>query len=140
MRVDSVAGIDVGQTLRLPGKGLAGTRGGPPGHLYVDVEVEPDPRFERDGDDLIHSLPVAFSQATLGAKREIEGLDGETVTVDIPAGTQPGEVIVVRGEGVQRLQRSGRGNLLVVARVEVPRKLSRKARKLVEELASELKD
>jgi molecular chaperone DnaJ len=140
VKVTFPEGIDNGQTLRLPGQGLPGTRGGPPGHLYVDVEVEPDPRFDRDGDDLVHSLPVPFAQAALGAKREIEGLDGETVELEIPSGTQPGEVIVVRNQGVPRLQRSGRGNLLVVARVEVPRKLSRKAKKLIEELSSELKD
>ena len=138
VKVSFPEGIDAGQTLRLPGQGLPGMRGGPAGHLYVEIELEPHDRFERDGDDLVHGMPLTFPEAALGATREVAGLDGETIEVKIPAGTQPGEVISVRGAGMPRLQRAGNGDLLVIARIGVPKKLSRKAKKLLKDLADEI--
>jgi molecular chaperone DnaJ len=140
VKVTLPEGVDTGQTLRVPGQGLPGRRGGPAGHLYVEVEVEPHARFERDGDDLVHRMTLSYPEAALGATRELQGLGDAPVAVEVPAGTQPGEVVTVHGHGMPRLQRAGRGDLLVVARVEVPKKVSRKAKKLLEELKSELGD
>lgn len=140
VKVTFPEGIDTGQTLRVPEQGLPGRRGGPRGHLYVEVEVEPHERFERDGDDLVHRMSLSYPEAALGATREVRGLGDTKIEVTIPAGTQPGEVVVVHGQGMPRLQRAGRGDLLVVARVEVPKKVSKKARKLLEELKGALED
>jgi molecular chaperone DnaJ len=138
VKVTFPAGIDDGQTLRVPGQGLAGTQGGPTGHLYVDVQIEPDPRFQREGADLLHGLTVSFPQAALGAELEVPGLDDETLKVKIPSGAQPGDTVVLRGKGIPELNRNSRGNLIVVIQVSVPKKLSRKAKKLLEDLQEEL--
>ncbi len=140
VKVTFPAGIDDGQTLRVPGQGLQGTRGGPPGHLYVEVRVEGHPRFERDGFDLVALQSISYPEAALGTERKIEGLDGQVVTVAIPAGVQPGDAVIARGQGVTRLGASGRGDLVVQVQVSVPKKLSKKAKKLLEELQTELPD
>ncbi len=141
VKVTFPAGIDDGQTLRVPGQGLSGMQGGPAGHLYVDVQVEPDPRFEREGSDLLHALTLSFVQAALGAALEVPSLDDEgPVEVKVPAGVQPGDSVRVRGKGVPHLNSGGRGDLIVLVQLAVPKKLSRKARKLLEELAEELHD
>src|SRR3954449_7491316 len=140
LRVDVPGGIADGQRIRLSGRGHAGERGGPPGDLYVLVRIEPDERFLRDGDDLVTVLDVPAPLAALGAKLAAPSLDGE-VEVDVPAGTQPGEVFVVRGHGMPRLRRSGRrGDLRVVANVVTPRRLTREQRKLVQKLADSMTD
>jgi molecular chaperone DnaJ len=140
MRVDVPAGIADGQRIRVSGRGHAGERGGPAGDLYVLVRVAPDERFLRDGDDLITVLDVPAPVASLGATLHAPSLDGE-VELELPAGTQPGEVFLVRGEGMPRLRRPGRrGDLRVVANVVVPRKLSRDQRKLVKQLAESMTD
>jgi molecular chaperone DnaJ len=138
LRVDVPAGIGDGQRIRLSGRGHAGERGGPPGDLYVLVRIAPDERFLRDGDDLVTVLDVSAPRAALGATMQVPSLDGE-VEVNVPAGTQPGEVFVVRGHGMPRLRRSGRrGDLRVVVNVVVPRRMSREQRKLVEKLADSM--
>ena len=138
LRVDVPAGIGDGQRIRLSGRGHAGERGGPPGDLYVLVRVEPDERFVRDGDDLVTMLEIAAPQAMVGTTLRVPTLDGDT-DLDVPAGTQPGEIFVVRGEGMPRLRRPGRrGDLRVVANVVVPRRLSREQRKLAEKLADSI--
>jgi len=138
LRVDVPAGIGDGQRIRLSGRGHAGERGGPPGDLYVLVRIEADERFLRDGDDLVTMLEISAPVAMVGASLEVPTLDG-AVTVDVPAGTQPGEIFVVRGEGMPRLRRSGRrGDLRVVANVVVPRRLGREQRKLAEKLADSM--
>ena len=114
------------------------SRAARPGHLYVDVQIEPDERFERDGSDLVHGLELTFPQAALGAKMEVTGLEDNVIEVDVPAGIQPGETVTVRGQGVPHLNRGGRGDLIVLVQLGVPKKLSRKARKLLEELQAEL--
>jgi molecular chaperone DnaJ len=138
VKVTFPAGIDDGQTLRVPGQGMQGTRGGPPGHLYVEVRVEGDPRFERDGFDLVHLQVISFAEAALGTERQIDGLDGQPIRFAIPAGVQPGDTVIARGQGVPRLGATGRGDLIVQVQVRVPKKLSRKARQLVEQLQEEL--
>ena len=138
LRVDVPAGIGDGQRIRLSGRGHAGERGGPPGDLYVLVRIAPDERFLRDGDDLVTVLDVSAPRAALGATMQVPSLDGE-VEVNVPAGTQPGEIFVVRGHGMPRLRRSGRrGDLRVVVNVVVPRRMSREQRKLVEKLADSM--
>lgn len=134
VKVNVPAGIDEGRSLRLSGQGQPGRMGGPAGHLYVVIEVLPHERFQRDGDDLVHELHVSFTQAALGASVPLEILGGEKIEVKIPAGTQPGEAIRVRDKGVASLEGRGRGNLVCVTQVDVPKKLSVKAKKLLLEL------
>lgn len=142
VEVSVPAGIDEGQTLRLGGLGQAGRLGGPPGDLYVVVQVESDPRFERERNDLYYDLHVSYPQAALGAKVEVpslepvpEGEPDKTFEVSVPAGIQPGEIVKVRGGGVQRLDGRGRGDLVCVVQVDVPKELSPRARELIAELA-----
>jgi molecular chaperone DnaJ len=104
----------------------------------VDVEVEPDETFERHGDDLATRASVTFSQAALGGSVEVMLPDSAKVEVTVAAGTQPNSVIRVRQHGMPRLDRSGRGDLHVVLGVEVPTKLSKRAKQLVIELGEEL--
>jgi molecular chaperone DnaJ len=97
------------------------------------VEIEADPRFVRDGSDLAHELRVSFTQAALGATVKVPTLEGET-EVKVPAGIQPGDQVKVRGQGIPRLDGRGRGDLICIAQVEVPKKLSAKAKQLLLEL------
>ena len=131
------AGIETGQTLRVAGQGEVGARGGPPGDLYVEVHVREHARFHRDGADLLTEVPVSIPQAVLGTTLDLETLDG-AVELTVPAGTESGKVLRLRGKGMPLLRGGGRGDLHVRVRVVTPHKLSDKARKLVEELAQEL--
>jgi molecular chaperone DnaJ len=133
--VNVPAGIDDGQTLRVPGKGQAGPNGGPSGHLYVTFSVEPDPRFERGGDDLYTQVPLTFAQATLGARVKVPTLDGEA-EIDVGPGTQPGTVHLLRGKGMPNVHGRGVGDLAVRFTIAVPRKLSAEQKRLLEELAT----
>jgi molecular chaperone DnaJ len=133
------AGIDEGQTLRVPGKGQAGPSGGPPGNLYVTFHVEADPRFERDGDDLYTEVALSFAQAALGTTIKVPTLD-EAVELDIAAGTQPGTLKVLRGRGMPNVHGRGKGDLGVRLTVAVPKKLTGEQKKLVEELGQALGD
>jgi molecular chaperone DnaJ len=132
------AGIDSGQRLRVPGQGMPGPDGSPPGDLYVDIEVTADARFERHGDELGTRVKVSFATASLGGEVDVVMPDESTIVTKIPAGTQPGTVIAVQGQGMPRLDRSARGNLHVMVDVAVPKKLSKRAKKLIEELHEEL--
>ncbi len=131
-------GVDSGVRMRVPGQGMPGPPNSQAGDLYVDVEVQEDDRYQRDAFDLIAHERVTFAQAVLGATITVELPDGETLEVEMPAGTQPGSVLTVRDKGFTRLDRRGRGRLHVVADVHVPKKLSRKAKKLLGELDNEL--
>jgi molecular chaperone DnaJ len=133
LSVNVPAGIDDGQTLRHPGKGQA-AQGGRPGHLYVHIRVEADPRFERAGDDLITDVPLTFAQAALGATVTVPLIDGDPVAYDVKPGTQPGTVAVLRGKGMPNVHGRGKGDLGVRLLVRVPEKLSAEQKKLVEEL------
>jgi molecular chaperone DnaJ len=140
VKVSIPAGIDNGQAIRLGGLGEAGEHGGPNGHLLVAVEVEGDERFQREGTDLATEIPVSFTQAALGTKVKIETLDDKTLKLEIPAGTQPGEIFTFEGEGVPYVDGPGRGRLLAVVKVEVPKKLTSKQRKALEELEKAFAD
>jgi molecular chaperone DnaJ len=138
LTVDIPAGIADGQRIRLSGKGHAGEAGAPPGDLYVLVRVRPDERFVREGDDLITALDVSAPLAAIGASLQVPTLDGPT-SIEIPPGTQPGEVLSVRGKGMPGLRR-GHGDLRVVVNVVVPRRLSAEQRELTERLHDTLTD
>ncbi len=136
------AGIDAGQRLRVPGQGMAGGSGAAAGDLYVEVDVEEDPRFERDGADLITRVHVTFTDAALGAEILVPCLGDATdatVQLSIPPGTQSGGVFTMKGQGISRLDGRGRGALVVVVQVDVPTVLTERARKLLEELDAELR-
>ena len=126
------AGLDDGQTLRVRGQGHAGRRGEPPGDFYVHVTVLPDPRFERQGADIRTRLELPVTDAVLGAEAKVTTVHGD-VTLDIPAGTQPGQVLRMRGKGMPVLQTPNKGDHYVTVDVKIPTKLSREERKLVEE-------
>jgi molecular chaperone DnaJ len=110
------AGVEDGAQLRLPREGDASLSGGLAGNLYVHLRVQPDPIFQRDGDDLLLELPITASQAISGAEVEVPTLEGSQ-TVRIPAGIQSGWVVRVRGHGVPHLRGGGRGDLVVTAHV-----------------------
>jgi molecular chaperone DnaJ len=134
--VDVPAGVDHGVTLRPPGRGPAGTRSGAPGDLYVHLFVKSHERFERDGFDLVHSLPISMVQAALGTRLAFETLDG-TEELVVPAGTQNGRVFKLRGRGVPHVDGRGRGDLLVHALVEVPTELTPAEEELLRRFAEE---
>ena len=139
VEVEVPAGISDGQRIRLAGRGHAGEMGAPAGDLYVVVSLRRDERFVREGDDLITALDVAAPVAALGATIDVPALEG-SVTVEVPPGTQPGEVLNVRGEGMPVLGRSRRGDLRVVVNVVVPRRLDDEQRELMERLNESLTD
>lgn len=124
------AGIEDGMRIRIAGAGNAGERGGPPGDLYIKVRVGKDPDLIRDGDDLIHRLRINFVEASLGTELEVPTLEG-TTGVRIEPGTQPGATLTLRGEGMPRLKRRGRGDLKVLVDVMVPTRLSAEQRELL---------
>lgn len=132
--VDIPAGVDSGSTLRLSGRGAVGARGGAPGDLYVHLRVRPHPRFEREGNDLLTSIRLPYTQATLGATIELETLDG-LEPIEIPRGTASGTTFRVRGRGVPHLDRGDRGDLLVDVVVDVPTDLSEDEDEIIRRLA-----
>ena len=138
VKVTIPAGIDDGQTMRVAGQGQPGRKNGPAGHLYVTVEVEQHPLFHREGVHLVHDLHVSFPTAALGAEVEIPTLEGEKQKIKVPAGAQPGDTIVVKGKGAHELHERGRGDLIAVVHIDVPKKLSAKAKKLLSELSEAL--
>lgn len=127
------AGIDDGQSLRLQGEGEAGRQGGPSGDLLVRVHVEPDPRFERAGDDVRSSYSLPMVDAALGTEADIETAHGKT-KVNIPAGTQPGQVLRLKGKGMPIVNTSRFGDHFVTMDIVIPTKLSREEKRLLEEL------
>lgn len=135
--VDIPAGIADGQRIRISGRGHAGERGGPPGDLYVLVRVAEDERFVRDGDDLLTAIDVSFAQAALGVTVDVPTIDG-TEQLAIPAGTQPGETLTLRGQGMPSLRGRRHGNLRVVVNMLTPRNLTDEQRELLERLSATL--
>jgi molecular chaperone DnaJ len=132
-------GIDEGYQLRLRGEGETAPNGGEAGDLYVLVHIRPNELFMRDGDDLLHVLMIGYPQAALGAEVSVPTLEGP-ITVKISPGTQPGEVIRLKGKGMPRFRGYGKGDLLVRVGISVPEKLTQHQRALLEELAKELKE
>jgi molecular chaperone DnaJ len=137
LEVDVPAGISDGQRIRVAGSGHAGEVGAPAGDLYVLVRVREDDRFVREGDDLITVLDVPAPVAALGATLEVPTLEGAT-EIEVPAGTQPGEILTIRREGMPSLRRGRTGDLRVVVNVVIPRRLSAEQRELAERLNDSL--
>ena len=135
IRVQIPPGVESGSMLRLKDQG-ASQGGSRPGDLYVVVHVESDKTFERIGDNILLELPITITQATLGAELEVPTLLSKA-KLKIPAGTQPDTVLRLKGQGMPRARWKGKGDQLVRIRVEVPKKLNRRQRELLEELAGE---
>ncbi|HEX2864497.1 MAG TPA: molecular chaperone DnaJ [Deinococcales bacterium] len=129
-------GIDGGYRLRVAGNGNAGLNGGPNGDLYVFLEMQPHPHLERENEHLHTNLQVGLAQAALGGKFEVPSLDGP-VPLDVPAGTQHGDTLRLKGKGMPRLQGRGEGDLIVTVNLKVPKKLSKRAQELLTEYARE---
>ncbi len=134
IKVSIPPGVDDGMQIRLSGEGEAGTRGGPPGNLYVVVSVKTHPLFRREGNDLLLDLPLSIVQAALGDEIEVPTLEGKT-HLTIPPGTQFGKTFRVKEHGVPQLRRNGRGDLLVTVQVVVPTELNEKQKALLREFA-----
>ena len=133
VKVKIPAGIDSGQRLRLRGEGAVGSKGGPNGDLFIIFEVQPHDVFERDGADIHLELPIDFSTAALGGDVEIPTLDG-TTTVEVKAGTQPGDRKRLAGKGIPVVNRTSRGDLHIHFKLEVPKSLTSEQRRIIEEL------
>ncbi len=125
------AGVDTGSRIRLQGEGEQGLRGGPPGDLYITLIVREHPRFKRDGTTLITEVKIDFVQAALGDTVELELPGGTSHELHIPEGTQPGDVITVRGKGVSHLHSQRQGDLKVIIQVSIPKKLSKRQREIL---------
>ncbi|MEX1124969.1 MAG: DnaJ C-terminal domain-containing protein [Acidimicrobiia bacterium] len=124
VKVEVPAGVTSGTRLRLSGRGESGGRFGPPGDLYVELGVAPDPRFDRVDSDLIHQVTLGIAEATLGSRVEVPLLEGGVTHFDIPPSTQPGTIFTLSGLGVPRLGRRTRGDLQVLIEVRIPDQLS----------------
>jgi molecular chaperone DnaJ len=125
------AGAKTGTRVRLKGKGEAGRNGGPPGDVYVVVDVEPSPLFERRGANLVLEVPVTYAEAALGSNVQIPTPDGP-VALKIPAGTESGKMLRVKGRGAPHLKGNGRGDLLAQVKVTVPKKLTKDEKEALE--------
>lgn len=133
IEVEVPAGVTSENYITLRGKGNVGPRGGPRGDILVLLEIEPDPRFTREGNHLIVDVPVTFAQAALGTELDVPTVDG-TRQVDLPAGIQSGQALRIRGEGVPDLQGAGRGDLIARIRVWTPESLTSEQEELLQEL------
>ena len=131
------AGISNGKKLRLPGKGLSGYNGGPSGDLYLNINVLPHPIFARDGNDLYIEKTIKFTQAALGTTVDVPTLDGSVKRLKLSPGTQNNTKIRMKGYGVPGLKGTIKGDQYVKVNVEVPKKLSEKQIKLIEQLAAD---
>jgi len=136
LQIKIPAGVDNGAQMRLTGEGEIGANGGPRGNLYLQISVKPHEFFHRDDDDLILDLELNFAQAALGDEIEVPTIDGDSTELRIPAGTQNGEVFVVKGRGVPHLRANGRGDMLVRAHVITPRNLTKEQKDLLRKLAA----
>jgi len=137
--VDIPAGVDTGSRLRVTGEGEPGAGGGPRGDLYIFIEIAPHELFERDGTTLHCEIPIAFTQAALGDTIRVPTLDKEA-ELKVPAGTQSGAQLRLRGLGLPDIRGYRHGDLIVHVVVETPTKLSRKQRELLEEFAEVSKE
>nr|NGY94882.1 Chaperone protein DnaJ [Neochlamydia sp. AcF84] len=136
VKIHIPAGVDSGMRLKMSGYGDAGHGGGPAGDLYVFINVEPHEIFEREGNDVLLDLPISFTEAALGCKKDVPGLYGHTCRITIPEGTQNGKVFRLRNEGFPGVHGQGKGDLLVKIFVETPTQLSEKQIKLLKEFST----
>jgi molecular chaperone DnaJ len=131
------AGVDDGSQMRLSGEGEVGRYGGPRGNLYLHINVQQHPLFQRDGDDLIYNLELNIAQAALGSEVEVPTLE-EPQVLRIAPGTQGGELFVMKGKGVPHLRKNGRGDLLVHIQVTTPQNLNHEQKAILAQLANSL--
>jgi molecular chaperone DnaJ len=129
--------VDSQTRIRIPHEGEQGANGGPPGDLYIVLDVKEHPFFERRGADLYCTIPISIAQAALGAEIRVPGLNGEE-RVTIPEGTQTESIIRLKGKGLPDPQGGGKGDLYVAVRVITPSKLTRDQRRLLQELGETL--
>lgn len=134
-KVEIPAGVQTGQTLRVEGAGEAGRRGGKSGDLYIQIKVKNDPRYNREGDDLMTSIEISPAQAVLGTTQEIGIIEGGSGELKIPSGTASGKIFKIKGKGMPHLNAGGRGDLLVEVTVNIPKKLNSKEKELYQKLA-----
>jgi molecular chaperone DnaJ len=134
LKVKIPAGVDAGATMRVTNEGEAGDLGGPPGDLYVFINLKQHDIFVRQGDDLYIEMPISFVQATLGTSVKIPTLDGET-DLTIKPGTQPDEIYTIKDKGIKHLRHSGNGSLHIGIKVEIPKKLSKEQEELLRKFA-----
>lgn len=131
IKIKIPAGVDNGMRLKMVGYGDAGEAGGPPGDLFVYIEVEPHEAFSREGDDVYLDLPITFTEAALGVKKEVPTPLGEQARIQIPEGTQNGKLLRVNSQGFPNVHGQGHGDLLIRISVETPVKLSEKQKELL---------
>ena len=133
-------GIENGQRLRMTGYGeSAKSENGDPGHLYIEIDIEEHEWFERDGADLLMALPLSFTDLVLGTTVEIPHLDGEKLRIKIPPGSKPGQTISVKGRGLPSNRvRSGRGSIMVLLKLDIPKKISRSFKKKLIDIKEEM--
>src|SRR6478735_1721810 len=127
------AGAKDGTRIKLKGKGEAGYGGASAGDLYIVTRVEPSKIYERRGDDLVVNVPVTYPTAALGGKVDVPTPEG-TVSLKVPSGTEDGKLLRIKGRGAPRLKGAGKGDVLVRVRIEVPKRVNKKQRELLEEL------
>jgi len=133
IKIKIPAGIDNGEVIKLAGQGEEAPYGGRAGDLYIHVRVRPDERFKRDGLNIVSQEHISFSQAALGDKIDAQTIEGK-VSLKIPAGTQGGQIFKLKGKGIPALHGSGQGDQLVEVLVNVPKKLSKEQKKIIEKL------
>ncbi len=140
LSVNIPAGVETGTRIRLAGEGEAGLRGGPSGDLYIFIEVEQHPIFERDGQNLYCRIPVSITTAALGGEIEAPTLDGGRTRVKVPAGVQSGKQLRLRSKGMPALRGTGAGDLYIELAVETPVNLSQRQKELLREFEGEARD
>ncbi len=134
IKVKIPAGVDTGVRIRVPEKGESGKFGGSTGDLYVQLKVKPHPVFERNGQDVLLTLPISFTQAALGCEMELPTLDGKE-KIKIMPGTQNNSLLTLKGKGIPYMRGHGRGNQIISIIVDTPTRLTEKQRQLLEEFA-----
>ena len=134
IRVKIPAGVDTGSKVRVAGKGNAGSRGAPPGDLFITVQVAPHKFFRRKGADIFLDLPLSIREAAVGDRISIPLPDGTTTLLTVPAGSQGGQKLRLKGKGFPRLKGRGRGNLYALIKIKVPKAPKGKAAELIKEL------
>lgn len=137
LQVTIPAGVEDGTRIRLSGEGEAGSRGGPPGDLYIFISIAPHRMFRRDGADIHCRVPLPMTTAALGGAIEVATVNGERARISIPSGTQTGETFRLRGKGMTILRNQARGDMYVEAVIETPVNLTDKQRRLLEEFADD---
>ena len=133
LRIDIPAGIEDGMTLRVPGHGLPGGPGNKPGDLHVVIHAAPDPRYQRRGADLWRAETIPLTDAVLGTRLQVPTLDGD-VQIKVPPGTQPNEILRLRGKGLPRFDRKGKGDINIRIQLQVPEEITADEKQLFEQL------